>query len=189
MKMKKLLLTVVTSAFFGVVICLGLGGKAEAAGSAYFSFLSETMRPIDSTIQYNCNDGYLKTTQDSTMNVNTQYIANLHLSHGETIISVKGYGIDSSPLAFYFRLYRYNISDNPVWTAVTGFAYSNDGSFVGNKTTVTATVNPTYATVDNLNYSYGLFLVLPADSQNELKVLRFVIETTATQRTVVIPMF
>lgn len=188
MKTKRFLLAVVAGAFFGIAIFIGFEGKVEAKGSAYFSFLAETMRPVDSTIQYDCNDAYLKTIQDSTLQI-TQYIGSVHLPHGESIISVKGYGIDSSPLAFYFRLYRYNISEDPVWSSITDFAYSDSGSFEGNKTTVTAIVNPDFATVDNLNYSYGLFLVLPADITNELKVLRFVIETTATQRAVVIPMF
>jgi len=168
-------LTLLTIPLF--VFC-GTSSSAIAQGK-YYSLLAETMRPIDSSIGFDNTSAFLTTTINSSTG-STSYIGQLNLPDGSSIVSVRGYGKDTDPnQQFYFRLYRYNLSDNPVWSPVTDFAYSGI-AFAGGDITIGATVNPANAAlVDNQNYSYGIFLVLPkASVGKQLGLLRFVVETT-----------
>ena len=74
---------------------------------------------------------------------------------------------------------RYGLWDDPVFTAVavsvvSGYAYD------GGKLVREATVESTVALVDNENYSYASYLILPEASvpSYELGLLRFVVETS-----------
>jgi hypothetical protein len=158
----------------------GISARSVMADSVqHFSLLAETMQPIDSTIRYDNTDAWLKTTQNSTVS-STSYIGQLDLPHGARIVGVRCFGLDSDPNGeFYFRLYRYNLWSDPVWSAVTDFAYSGV-AFKGGKVMREATVDAHMATVDNAEFSYGLFLVLPKAQSGELGVLRCVVDTTYT---------
>ena len=172
-------------------LCLVLTQSVIAASIQRYSLLAETMQPVDSSISYNNTSAYLTTTTDSTVNGVSQYIGQLNLSDGATIINVIGFGIDTDPNGeFYFRLYRYNLTGDPVWSPVTGFA-SSGVPFSNGKIDIPALVDPSMAAVDNAQFSYGLFLVLPAASSGQLGVLRFLVETSVpqTNRAVVVPLF
>jgi hypothetical protein len=147
------------------------------------------MRPIDSTIGYNNFLAFLTTTQESSVNPSTSYIGQVHLPHGEKILSVRCFGEDTDPnKEISFGMYRYELYANPVFQAVS--SYSGSGiAFNGGKTDFAATIVSTMATVDNAKYSYGIYLTLPKAQTGSLGVLRFVIETTSTKRVVVVPFF
>jgi len=173
----------------GAVPCIGLQ-HARAADVQRFSLLAETMQPVDSTIGYNSNSAYLTTTTESTINSVSQYIGQLSLPDGATITSVVGFGLDTDPdREFYFRLYRYNLDQEPVWSGVTAFSYSGI-AFSDGKIEIPAPVDPDMAVVDNAQYSYGIFLVLPVAVRAQLGVLRFLVEASVPQtgRTVIIPL-
>lgn len=142
----------------------------------YFSLLAETMQPIDSTIGYDNTMGSLHTTSVSTLTGSATYIGQVDLPDGATIVRVLAHGNDATAAAEYgFALYRYSVFDSPVWTQMTdwmvsGFAWS------GGALVTEAQVYPSLAQVDNMSYSYGVFVDLPPDA--DLSVLRFVVETT-----------
>ncbi len=151
---------------------------AAADGVQHFSLLAETMQPIDSSIGYDNTMAFLKTTQNSTVSFPTSYIGQLDLPDRAKIVGVRCFGLDSDPNGeFYFRLYRYSLWSDPVWSPVTGFA-SSGVAFSGGKVVLEATVDPNAAVVDNAQYSYGIFLVLPKAQSGELGVLRCVVDTT-----------
>jgi hypothetical protein len=97
-----------------------------------YSLLAETMQPIDSSVRYDNSEALLTTTQNSS-GLETGYIGQLSLPDGARIVSVKGLGIDTDPTSeFIFRLYRYKLGDDPVFSTVTDSAFSGVG-FSGGK--------------------------------------------------------
>ncbi|MCP3997117.1 MAG: S-layer homology domain-containing protein [bacterium] len=141
----------------------------------YFSLLAETMQPVDSTIGYDNTQALLTTTSVSSLNGSATYVGQVDLPHGTTIQRVIAHGFDGSATEEYtFALFRYSLFDTPVWTQTTDFRRSgipwNGGNLVSELLPY-----PAMAQVDNLNYSYGVFVELPADMS--LGVLRFVVET------------
>jgi len=142
----------------------------------YFSLLAETMQPVDSTIGYDNTQGSLHTTSVSAISFSATYIGQVDLPDGATIVRVVAYGYDGASVAAYrVAMFRYSVFDVPVWTQMTdwivsGFAWSG-GALVSE-----GAVYPSLAEVDNLNYSYGIFVDLPPHAN--LSVLRFVVETT-----------
>jgi hypothetical protein len=171
-------------------LVFNLGLNASQASAVYrFSLLAETMRPIDSTIGYNNYNAFLTTTQESSVNPATCYIGQVNLPHGEKILSVRCFGQDSDPnKEFSFGMYRYELYANPVYQAVSSYVGSGI-AFSGGKIDFAASIISTMATVDNEKYSYGIYLTLPKAQTGSLGVLRFVIETTSTQRVAVVPLF
>ncbi len=157
----------------------GVSARVAAADSVrHFSLLAETMRPIDSSIGYDNTMAFLRTIQDSTISPPTSYIGQLDLPDGARIVRVKCFGLDSDPNGeFYFRLYRYSLQSDPVWSPVTDFA-SSGVAFNGGKVVLEATVDPDRAVIDNAEFSYGIFLVLPKARSGDLGVLRCVVDTT-----------
>lgn len=155
-----------------------------------YSLLAETMQPIDSTIGYDNTSAFLKTTQASTANSATAYIGQLHLSDGARIVSVRAFGEDTDPLGeFSFQLYRYSLSSTPVWSAVTSLASSGE-PFQGGDIELSAQVYRGNAVVDNEQFSYGIYLVLPEaynPPYQDLGVLRFVVETSYSVQLPVVP--
>lgn len=142
----------------------------------YFSLLAETMQPVDSTIGYDNTSASLQTTSVSTISANATYIGQVDLPDGATIVRVVAYGYDGAAVAEYrVAMFRYSVFDTPVWTQMTdwivsGYAWSG-GTLVSE-----GAVYPSLAEVDNLNYSYGIFVDLPPHAN--LSVLRFVVETS-----------
>jgi len=159
----------------------GVSARLVMADSVrHFSLLAETMQPIDSSIGYDNTDAFLKTIQDSTISSSASYIGQLDLPDGARIVSVRCFGLDTDPTdEFYFRLFRYNLYSDPVWSPVTDFAFSGV-PFNGGKVEVDAWVDPDMAVIDNEQFSYGIFLVLPRATAGELGVLRFVVNTSYT---------
>jgi hypothetical protein len=157
----------------------GVGARAAMADSVqHFSLLAETMQPLDSSIGYDNTMAFLRTTQDSTISPPASYIGQLNLPNGARIVGVRCFGLDTDPNGeFYFRLYRYNLWDDPVWSAVTDFAYSGV-LFSSGKVMIEAAIDANMALVDNVNFSYGLFLVLPKAQSGDLGVLRCVVDTS-----------
>ena len=157
------------------------GVKAEAvqaSGSRHFSLLAETMQPIDSSIEYNNFSAFLTTTQNSSVSSATSYIGQLDLPDGAQITAVRCEGLDSDTTGeFFFRLYRYTLYNDPVWSDVTDFAYSGY-AWSGGKITVVADINSVNAVVDNDNYAYAIILVLPLGDSGPLGFLRCVIDTS-----------
>jgi hypothetical protein len=150
---------------------------AMAGGVRSYSLLAETMQPIDSSIQFDNTYAFLKTTQNSALG-STSYIGQLDLPDNARIISVRCFGRDSDPNnEFYFRLYRYNLFMDPVWSGVSDYAYSGM-PYAGGNVVVEAPIDPGMAMVNNADFSYGIFLVLPVASTGELGVLRCVVDTT-----------
>ena len=150
-------------------------GFVQSSELQYFSLLAETMQPIDSTIGFDNTQGSLQTTSDSSLTGPATYIGQVNLPHGSTIERVVAYGNDSSVIDEYgFAVFRYSLFDSPVWTQMTDWRYSgipwNGGNLVSE-----VQVYPGMAEVDNLTYSYGIFVLLPADMN--LSILRFVVET------------
>jgi hypothetical protein len=145
----------------------------------YYSLLAETMQPVDSSIGYDNTQALLKTTADSATGM-TSYIGQLSLPHGAKIVQVGCDGIDTDAKGeFYFRLYRYSLSHNPVWEGVTNFSHSGIG-FAGGKMELWAAIlNANLAVVNNSKYSYGIFLVLPKAVSGRLEVLRFMVKTVS----------
>jgi hypothetical protein len=154
---------------------------AMADGVRHFSLLAATMQPVDSSIGYDTSDGYLRTVQESTRNETTAYCGQVDLPDGATIVGVRAFGLDSDPFfEFTFQLVRYNLDDDPVGSAVTD-QVSSGAFFQGGKIELDAPVHPEAATVDNEQYSYGIFLVLPEPYNppfQDLAVLRFVVDTS-----------
>lgn len=141
-----------------------------------FSMLAETMQPIDSSMTYDNTEVLLKTTSSGA----NQYIGHLSLPHGAKILKCVGFGRDTdSGRQFEFRIFRYNLTDSPVWTAVSNWVVSGVAYENGN-IQLESEIIPSFAEIDNVNYSYGIFLVLPpAQVGKELGVLRFYVETTS----------
>jgi hypothetical protein len=178
-----LVLVVQVTTLITVVVLLGfvpgVTRLVVADSVRHFSLLAETMQPIDSSIVYDNTMAYLKTVQDSTVSLETSYIGQLDLPDGASIVNVQCFGLDTdSSEEFYFRLYRYNLYDDPVWSPVTDFAFSGV-AFSAGKVEVNAPVDPANAVVDNAQYSYGIFLALPAATSGQLGVLRCVVDTTS----------
>jgi hypothetical protein len=141
-----------------------------------FSLLAETMQPVDSTIGYDNTEGSLHTTSVSTLWGNSTYIGQVDLPDGATIERVLGYGYDGTPAAEYrFAMFRYSVFDLPVWTQMTDWALSGF-AWSGGALVTEAQVYPSHAEVNNMSYSYGIFVDLPPDAN--LSVLRFVVETS-----------
>lgn len=159
----------------------GMKTRVARAGSVrHFSLLAETMQPVDSTIGYDNTDAYLETTQNSTGSGTATYIGQLDLPDGARIVGVRCLGLDSDPATqFQFRLYRYNLSDDPVWSAVTDFGASGVASSVG-KVVREATIDPGMALIDNADFSYGIFVMLPEAQSGDLGLLRCVVDTSYT---------
>jgi hypothetical protein len=159
----------------------GLRARVAKADSVRrFSLLAETMRPVDSSIGYDSSDAYLKTTQNSTVSASTTYIGQLDLPDGATVVGVRCLGIDSDPATqFRFRLFRYDLWDDPVWSGVTSFA-SSGVAFSGGKVMREAAIDPGAAVIDNANFSYGMFVSLPEAQSGELGLLRCVVDTSYT---------
>lgn len=142
----------------------------------YFSLLAETMQPVDSTIGYDNTEGSLHTTSFSTLWGNATYVGQVDLPDRGTIVRVLGYGYDGTAAAEYrFAMFRYSVIDSPVWTQMTDWALSGF-AWNGGALETEAQVYPSLAEVNNLSYSYGIFVDLPPDA--DLSVLRFVVETT-----------
>jgi hypothetical protein len=154
--------------------------RCFASDYRFFSILAETMRPLDSTIGYDCHEGYLETTSDSTEH-STQYIAQVNLPQGSTVDTVSCYGYDNDDKDFSFQLYRYrfNGEGENVFEAVSdeGDSYGADPGYVD--LTVGAVLptpeTPGIAVINNEHYSYGLYLNLPKASVNDLYVVRCVV--------------
>ena len=184
--------------FIVVLLLIALGitpcfvSQNVMAASIYrISLLAETMQPIDSTIEYNNNEAFLTTTADSTINDVTHYIGQLNLPDGATITKVVGFGLDTDAnTEFSFALFRYKLIDNPVYSQVTAFAFSGI-TFRDGKIEIPSAVDTDMALVDNAQFSYAIYLVLPSASDGQLGVLRFLIEFSLpqTNRTVVIPLY
>ena len=154
--------------------------QSIAAEYRYFSILAETMRPIDSSIEFNCNDGNLRTMTDSSLNGSTQYIGQVNLPHGTTIVNASCYGYDDDTTDFQFALFRYRFNGvgNPVFEAITnhGFSSTAPGSYAEITVGLVSPLDPPgLAVVNNEDYSYGLFLGLPKAITNELYVVRCVV--------------
>jgi hypothetical protein len=185
---------------FAVIIILSLGCNAWSTEYEYFSILAETMNPVDSTIEYDCDEGYLETTSDSTLHA-TQYIGQINLTHGAVFDTVSAYGYDTDSEDFTFQVFRYrfNGEGNNVFEQVSKIGDSSvidPGGYVDITVGSVFPVDPPgLTTVNNQNYSYGLYLTLPAAASDELYVVRFVIRAklpesqSSSTRAVVIPMF
>jgi hypothetical protein len=187
-KMITLALVVQVTTLAAAVALLGVvpGVRARLAMAdsvRHFSLLAQTMQPVDSSIGYDNTDAFLKTVQESMINTSTVYIGQLDLPDGARIVSVRGFGLDTDPFfEFSFRLYRYNLYSDPVWSSVTDLA-SSGVSFQGGKVEVNAQVYADMAVIDNDQYSYGISLVLPTaynPPNQDLGVLRFVVDTSYT---------
>ncbi len=163
---------------------LGIVPSAQAGGGISgqpYAILAETMAPEASDIKYVNVTGYLVTTGNSLYQ--TGYIGQVNLPNGSTIVGVAAYGIDGDPLNdFNYCLYRYNLYNNPVWGLVTPCIASNSVTPDSSKRVyLYSPADAPLATVDNANYSYGVFLKLPmasvaVDPYNPtLAVLRFVV--------------
>jgi hypothetical protein len=163
------------------VLVLGMNFRfANAASAQHLSILAESIQPLDSTIQFNNSpSAYLVTTTNSTANPNTSYVAQVNLPDGAVISGINVYGLDSDSLSFGAALYRYNQDLTPVYQAVTAFTTS-----VGSAGKVVVHLTPlsnALATVDNLTYSYGIYIDLPkanvlSVSLPNLAILRIVVD-------------
>jgi hypothetical protein len=164
-----------------MVIILGLGvRRAGAASPSHYSILAETMQPLDSSIGYNNVSAYLVTTANSSVAVQTAYVGQVHLPDGAIISAVRVYGIDSDTSQnFLACMYRYNQDAALVYDPVTS-CFSTTSS--PGKTSLNLPLASTDArTIDNLTYSYSVFIVLPKASVLNvniptLGVLRIVID-------------
>ena len=142
----------------------------------YFSVLAGAMRPVISSTDYYSNIGYLATISGS---IGDQYVAQVNLPDGAEIVDVTCYGVDSDSDEFLFALTRsrFNGPGNNVTELITSPAYSNDTD--GSSGVVSsAGTNPTPAGlnfINNLDFSYGLYLTLPEASNGVLYVIRFVV--------------
>ena len=165
---------------------VGIVPSAQAGGSISgtpYAILAETMSPLTSDIKYDKVSAYLVTTG----NLGSQtpaYIGQVNLPNGSTIVGVAAYGIDMDTAVgkeFSYCLFRYSLEVAPVWGAkpVTPCVSSNPISGSGNKIYLYSPADATLATVDNANYSYGVYLTLPPATATTnppiLGVLRFVV--------------
>ena len=153
-----------------VVSLPGPAARAATVQRYYFSLSGENMHPVNSSIGYDNYDGYLVTTGGGGATI---YSGQLNLEQGSTITGVKCQGFDTDPTqGFSFRLYRYSITADPVYEAVTDQGASG-GLYAGGKISVSAPVLAGVNVVRNLVYSYGIYLILPvAYSATDLGVLR-----------------
>ncbi len=156
--------------------------NVRSAGIQHFSILAESMHPIDSTIQFNNTSAYLVTTSNSTYSPGeATYIGQVNLPDGAVISGVHIYGIDrDNSVNFGAGLYRYNQDSAPVFAAVTTF---QNTTAAPNKVVMNQVpISSGLATIDNQNYSYGLFINLPRStaapniSNPDLAILRIVID-------------
>jgi hypothetical protein len=169
------MLGVVAAVLAGV---LGVGARpAGADGVQHFSLLAETMHPVDSRMGYDSTSGYLTTTSSSSLPA--AYVGQLNLPDGATIVGVQAFGMDSDFYSeFYFHLFRLSLQTDPVSSPVTNVGHSGVAYSAG-KIVVSATVNSSAAVIDNAQYSYGIYLVLPraVAGYGPLGVLRFLVDT------------
>ena len=77
---------------------------------------------------------------------------------------MRSLGIDTDPAGEYqIQLFRYSLWNEPVYEAVTNVTLSGH-AFDGGKVKHEATVVRSVALVDNANYGYGIYLILPEAS-------------------------
>lgn len=182
---KVIVLAVVTQAITLIVTVALMGfvpgvraQQAAATGVHHFSLLAETMQPVDSTIGYDNYYAYLTTTQNSTVWGTGSYIGQLDLPDGAQITAVRCYGQDTDPShEFQFQVWRYRLWDEPnVFSEVTEYKTSGV-AWAGGKVMLTAAVVAGRETVDNAEYSYGLYVLMPAPSAGtQLGLLRCVVD-------------
>jgi hypothetical protein len=147
----------------------------------HFSLMARTMQPADSSIRYDTyDDGYLRTVQESSMNEETVYIGQVDLPDGATVVDVRAFGLDSHPFGeFCFGLVHCNLDDDPACSAVTQEVCSGELAQPG-KAELQAPVLSNMAVVDNVNYSYSIFVQLPTPYNppyQDLGILRFRVDT------------
>lgn len=166
-----------------MVLVSGFVARLAMADSVrHFSLMARTMQPADSSIRYNTyDDGYLRTVQESSMNEATVYAGQVDLPDGATVVGVRAFGLDNDPFGeFCFGLVHCNLYDDPVCSAVTQEVCSGESRQPG-KTELQAPVHTNMATVDNVNYSYNIFVRLPTPYNppyQDLGILRFRVDTS-----------
>lgn len=159
---------------YTVIAVLSLSLNALAAESAYFSILAETMNPVDSSIEFDSDNGYLKTTSGSI----GQYIAQINLPHDSKIISAKFYGYDTDTNNISFAVYRYRFNGEgiDVFEQVTETKDTSLSAPGYSELTSLPIPVPAFNTVNNKDYSYGLYLNLPVADSEDLYAIRFLVE-------------
>jgi hypothetical protein len=178
---RKLVLLIVVSQVIIALLVIAFVGlfpglavqQARAGSVRYYSLLAETMQPVTSNIVYDNTSAFLTTISPAT----AYYIGQLDLPDNSRIVETTCFAVDSDPSReIYYRLYRYNLFENPVWSAVTDFTYSGL-PFDGGKIEMGAVIDADMAVVDNARYSYGIFLALPPAAMGQLGVLRCIVGT------------
>ena len=159
-----------------------VAGLATADSERHFSLMARTMQPADSSIRYDSyDDGYLRTVQESSLNAETVYAGQVDLPDGAAVVGVRAYGLDSDPVGeFCFGLVRCDLYDDPVCSAVTQVVCSGEFAQPG-KIELQAPLQANVAGVDNVNYSYNIFVRLPTPYNppyQDLGILRFRVDTS-----------
>jgi hypothetical protein len=178
------------------------GANALAEEYEYFAVMAEAMSPLDSTIEFDCFNGYLQTTSASTLHSSSGYIAQINLPDGAEIVSATGYGYDtdsSENMEFSVLRYRFNGDSDEPYESITWLEDSSGDSGAFEKTAVALeppAEKPGLCIVNNKDFSYGLYCNIPPASSGKLYVVRFVVkaklaaeESQTRTQAVVIPMF
>ena len=147
------------------------------------SILAESMRPIDSSIGFDSFDARLKTVSNSTINSGAPYIGQINLPDGVVVQNATCQGFDTAPENIGMGVFRYRHNGDGVnaFETVTDFADSSgiSGDVELTSPAVDPPPTPDVLVIDNENYSYGLFLSLPAPSSGKLYVVRCVVRATS----------
>jgi hypothetical protein len=149
---------------------------AVANGVQHFSLPALAMHPVDWRTHYDGTSGYLMNT--GTTDVPIAFVEPLNLPDGATIVGAQAFGLDDNMYSeFSFYVFRVGLQSDPVLTPVSRAGGSGD-SYNAGKITVTAAVTPSLALVDNVQYSYGIYLNLdvPVAGYGPVGVLRFLVD-------------
>lgn len=163
----------------GMLIGLALDSQAQPAAAQNvqrFSLLAATMQPVESSIEYDTEDGFLRTVLGTA-----GYGGQVDLPDGAQVVGLRGFGLDTDPNSqFCCGLMRFTLYNDPVGELITDLVCSGE-SFQGGEVVLDAPVHSGMTSVDNEQYSYAILLVLPEPGDpplQDLAVLRFVVEST-----------
>ena len=161
-----------------LLVRAGRRRRNALADSVRQFLLAETMRPLDSTIGYDNSLAFLDTPHKiqpfHPAPISGSLICGWSQDHRRALFRA---AVSDPNGGFYFRLYRYNLWDDPVWSPVTDFTYSGF-AFNAGKVMLEANVDPGMAMIETAEFSYGLFLVLPVATSGDLGLLRCVVDTS-----------
>ena len=163
-------------------VVLLLTAQVAVAKTYTLSVPAGAFIPRSNDIQYLAQPFSIETTVD---NGNPYYTAPLYLPHGAVLkdMTISTYDDDRQEDLWVYLMRAYD-GDYRILCQLHSTTVD-----IKADTAETVAVPSGYATVDNENYAYLLYLYLPHSDSDELKLYRVIITYEASPCAVVVPMF